>query len=172
VKGEVPNPWVYIHQPGHNTILSSMRQAENLLVGAEMLHCLLALQRQSWELYPQQLLQRAWADTLYPDHGYGGLHGEGTDAVFKERVDRGRFQAQELMQSGLKAIAEEAPVLAGSPGRFAVFNPCSWPVTDWVEIEIPIAEKAAGLLGVEDESGVRLECQVLRQPGPGRAFHG
>jgi alpha-mannosidase len=169
VKGEVPNPWVYIHQPGHNTILSSMRQAENLLVGAEMLHCLLALQRQSWELYPQQLLQRAWADTLYPDHGYGGLHGEGTDAVFKERVDRGRFQAQELMQSGLKAIAEEAPVLAGSPGRFAVFNPCSWPVTDWVEIEIPIAEKAAGLLGVEDESGVRLECQVLRQPGPGRA---
>lgn len=169
IKGEIPNPWVYIHQPGHNAVLSSMRQAENLLVGAEILYSLRALRKRSWQTYPDAALRQAWEGALYPDHGYGGLHGEGTDAVFKENVDRGHFQALALVQSGLKEIAEEAQQRSGSIGRFAVFNSCSWPVTDWVEIEVPYLQSTSGEIGLEDEDGTVLECQVLRRPDQSRA---
>ena len=32
-------------------------------------------------------LADAWLDHLYPDHGYGGLHGEGTDELFRDKTE-------------------------------------------------------------------------------------
>ena len=162
-RGEVPNPWVY-QQPGHWEVVSKLRAGQEALVAAEALWSLLCLRNGGWSTYPGERLRSAWEDALYPDHGYGGLHGEGTDAVFQDRVNRGFFTGRRLVLEGLAQ-------LGATPDEVIVFNANSWPTPGWVEVRLgPVsAQKGepapATAAVVRDASGRAIQHQVLSRTG-------
>lgn len=136
-RGEVPNPWVY-QQPGHWETVAKLRAGQEALVAAEAVWSLVCLRTGSWASFPGERLRGAWEDALYPDHGYGGLHGEGTDAVFQDRVDRGFFTGRGLVLEGLAELTT-VPSAGDGAGHdeaeeVIVFNSNSWPTSDWVEV--------------------------------------
>ncbi len=159
--GEVPNPWVY-QQPGHWEIVSQLRRAQSAIIAAEAAWTLVAVQRQNWSDYPAAALQAAWEDALYPDHGYGGMHGEGTDSVFHDRVNRGFFGAQRLVHNALRTLASADPV-AGSGAQVVVFNASDRPVSDWVELSGVEVGDGDDVL-VQSIDGDTVDHQLLGEP--------
>ena len=176
-RGEVPNPWVY-QQPGHWEVVANLRRGQQALLAAEALWSLLCLRAGEWSRYPSERLRAAWEDALYPDHGYGGLHGEGTDTVFHDRVNRGYFSGRGLVLAGLAELAAGAELAPGAGGReegideVVVFNPNSWPISDWVDVtprslSFDQAPSGPARLGVEDAAGRAVEHQVVAGGAPG-----
>lgn len=158
--GEVPNPWVY-QQPGHWQIVSQLRRAQTAIVAAEAAWALVGVCAHDWGGHPGVALTAAWEDALYPDHGYGGMHGEGTDSVFHDRVNRAFFAARRLVVEALQRFAAaESPV----GHEIVVFNAGGRPVTDWLELPgLALADDQP--IRVEDDDGAVLEHQLLAE-GP------
>ena len=172
-RGEVPNPWVY-RQPGHWEVVAKLRAGQQGLVAAEALWSLLCLREGNWDSYPAERFRSAWEDALYPDHGYGGLHGEGTDAVFQDRVNRGAFAARRLVSEGLARLGVPPEERLASADEVLVFNPNSSPATDWVEVQLPpeagegAGERSTSSLEVRDASGGLVGHQLVDAAGGGQ----
>lgn len=172
-RGEVPNPWVY-QQPGHWEVVAKLRAGQQGLVAAEALWSLLCLREGNWDSYPAERLRAAWEDALYPDHGYGGLHGEGTDAVFQDRVNRGAFAARRLVSEGLARLGGPPEGRPADAEEVVVFNPNSSPATDWVEVQLPPGpEEGAGArstssVEVRDGCGGLVGHQLVEAAGSGQ----
>jgi alpha-mannosidase len=163
-RGEVPNPWVY-QQPGHWEVVSKLRLGQEAIAAAEALWTLACLRAQDWSGYPARELRVAWEDSLYPDHGYGGLHGEGTDSVFQDRVNRGFFGAQRLLLAGLEQL-ELTGAPSGGGVHVVVFNASSRPVSDWIDVPGLVVDNGDGV-AVTDGEGCPVQHQLTASPEAG-----
>lgn len=154
--GEVPNPWVY-QQPGHWEVVSQLRRGQAAIVAAEAVWTLVGVHLEDWSDYPTATLRAAWQDALYPDHGYGGLHGEGTDSVFHDRVNRGFFTAQRLILAGLQRLARAGA--ASGDASVVIFNSSDRSASDW--LELPVTASHEDGVQVTDADGQAVDHQLV-----------
>ncbi|MEA5054838.1 MAG: hypothetical protein VB093_15490, partial [Propionicimonas sp.] len=164
VRGEMPNPWLYIHGPGHHKTIDALRRSQPALLTAERLQVLPELAGRE-----RRNLDVAWRDHVYLDHGFGGLHGVGTDEVF-------RLRAEAALHAGLVAIDQELGDLAASLGLSAhqvlVYNPLARDRRDWVEVEVVIDRPLGGTVELVAADGSSATGHVLSQAAPDGAGQG
>jgi len=133
-----------------STIEPSMaaRQAQAALPAAERLEALAALHRPGWA-FPRQHYDAAWRELLlYDEHTWGAfLSCQDPDALLqrdqwatKEQMARA---AAEWARRLLHGAATRHSLSWNTDGReVVVYNPHSWPVSDLVQIEIALGERA------------------------------
>jgi len=158
IAGERPGLWLYIHGPAHHRAISSKRHAGTVLPMAEMFSTMDALCAGSFENYPAAELDRAWADSLYDDHGWGGVNGHITDNVFKARLDSAGSSADRLLKRALLNIASHVNVRDSLPPPVMVFNGLSWTRTDPVYIDAELDREVS----VTDSDGNDIPCQFVK----------
>ena len=128
--GERPNPWLYIHGPGHHYAVTAMREAGRLLPAAETFATVDCLVSGDFGSYPTDTLVQGWSDAIYPDVGWGGLHGEDTDDRFLQHAQDGQQAGQEVLASALESIAARVRTSRLHATPINVFNTLPWERTD------------------------------------------
>jgi alpha-mannosidase len=158
MRGELPNPWIYIHGPCHAKTVDAMRQAQSWLVAAEALEVISGCPDPGGRYD----LERAWLAHLYPDHGYGGVHGEGTDELFRQKEEEAAYTARAVALGRMNAIASRTPARADDVRTLVVFNISGAARSDWVEKEV-FFEPEDAVYSVEllEQSGSPVQIQVL-----------
>jgi len=156
VKGERPDLWLYIHGPAHYEAISAMRRASVLLPAAESFSTFDALLKNSFDKYPAKELSDAWMSVIYPDHGWGGLHGEITDSIFREKYNYAEKVGREKLNSALTDIAAQT---SAAQNAILVFNDLGWTRDDVARIAMPAGMKAQDYM-VADENGTAVASQV------------
>ncbi|MEN3360788.1 MAG: alpha-mannosidase [Mycobacteriales bacterium] len=169
VRGEMPNPWLYIHGPGHHKTVDALRRSQSVLLTAERLRGLPLIFGVHSVRTDTVDLDRAWRDHVYIDHGFGGLHGVGTDEVF-------RVKAEAALHAGLRAIDAGLAGLAGGLGlgadEIVVYNPFPRTRSDWVEAEVATAGRLAGAVRLTGPDGAAAIGHVLAQGAPAGSQRG
>jgi alpha-mannosidase len=171
VRGEMPNPWLYIHGPGHHKTVDALRRGQAALLTAERLRASSFLFGPVGPRPDTTDLDRAWKDHVYIDHGFGGLHGVGTDEVFRYKAESSLHAGLSAVDDGLAALAEALDL---SAGEIVVYNPLPRTRTDWVELEIPTdADTRLGdTLELDAPDGMTVTAHVLGQAAPAGARRG
>jgi alpha-mannosidase len=158
-RGEFPNPWVYIHGPCHHKTVSAMRAAADQLRKAELF---LAASDGPPCRSDLAELAEAWRGHLYPDHGYGGLHGEGTDELFRYKSEAAWHDARRVARRAASSLARAVPLADGALGNVVVFNPLSWSRTDWVEVELLLGpDRPPRGVRLADADGALVPSQIV-----------
>jgi alpha-mannosidase len=124
ISGERPDLWIYIHGPAHYEAIKAKRKASVHLPAAEIFATADALRRNSFADYPKTLFDSAWYYSIYPDHGWGGKHGDTTDAIFRAYLERGDLLAKQSLNKSLLSISSAIKTKFDSP--VFVFNDLSW----------------------------------------------
>ena len=160
IEGERPDVWLYIHGPSHQRALKASREGSRLLTAAEKFATFDAIQQNSFVNYPQAALTKAWENTIYPDHGWGGKHGDLTDRAFRTAYETGRSIAIDILEKSMKNIASRINFSdKGIP--VTVFNPLSWTRTDLVKFTLDAEGNDQNSFRLVDEKGVEIPYQLI-----------
>jgi len=130
VKGERPAVWLYIHGPTHEKTIKTSREGDILLTVAEKFATINAMIDGSFSGYPGQQLSAAWESKIYPDHGWGGKHGDITDAMFAEKYQFAKSEAEKVIKKSITAISSKIKTVAEHGIPVTVFNSLSWKRSD------------------------------------------
>ena len=160
IVGERPNVWLYIHGPTHHRAISAGREAARLLTAAEKFAAFDATLSGSFDGYPEEELNKAWAEAIFPDHGWGGYNGHITDRLFRDKMESGRDTAREILDSALKSIASRIAVKSEWI-PVVVFNPLSWKRTDTVGFTLDIEGRENTGFRLLDALGQEVSYQVI-----------
>ena len=161
VHGEWPNVWAYIHGPTHLETISAGREASWDLVAAEKFWTLRTLLSGRTERYPTETFDSAWMAQIYPDHGFGGLNGDITDATFEAKENEALLLGRTLLNSSVDWLASHAAALNPQDTKLVILNPLSWNRSGpaWVEIPTPPGQDAV----IKDKEGKILPAQRVAQ---------
>ena len=138
VRGDWPLSWTYYDEPGHREGLLAGREAHDRMLAAERFYAPLS-HFAGFGPYPEKEFAAGWQANCWPDHGWGGIHGILSDAVYVESYQKSKDIADKLLgEVGSKAAAL-VPKRSGAQLPLAVFNPVSWTRSDAVasRFEIP-----------------------------------
>ncbi len=160
LSGERPDVWVYIHGPSHEKALTASREGDILLTEAEKFATANALLDGSFRNYPADQLRRAWEAKVYPDHGWGGKHGDITDDTFRRKFDYARSVGKKVLGENLDEIASRVRTETGKGRPLVVFNGMNAERTDPVSVVVRFDEGRARDVSMFDASGNKLECQL------------
>ncbi len=160
--GERPDVWLYIHGPSHQKALKASREADILLPAAEKFATIEALLKGSFRNYPEQKLENAWIDKIYPDHGWGGKHGDITDALFHQKFMNSGSIAREVLNRSLEGIALHVKTSPEKGIPIIIFNDLSWERTDPVTFSIRFDEGEAGSFFIRDAGGKKIPTQFTK----------
>ncbi|MDO6604124.1 discoidin domain-containing protein [Arenibacter palladensis] len=160
ISGERPNYWLYIHGPSHHKAISSKRAAGVLLPAAESFMTIDGILNGTLADYPQEKFDKAWAASIYDDHGWGGNNGHVTDEVFKGKLDFAKQQGEELLDSALKNITKKINTDDQRGEAIVLFNALSWERTDPVTATITSAN---GRFGIVDHAGNLVDHQIIEK---------
>jgi len=136
VFGERPAVWLYIHGPSHQKALKASRQGDILLTASEKYAVMDAIIQKSFSEYPQERLNNAWEAKIYPDHGWGGVHGDITDNMFLQKFTYARDEASQMVENSTKSIASFIKTSSESGIPVVVFNSLSWERDDIARFNI------------------------------------
>jgi len=160
IAGERPDVWLYIHGPSHQKALKASREGSRLLTAAEKFATFDALQQGSFVNYPQASFTTAWENAIYPDHGWGGKHGDLTDRAFRTAFETARDIASGILEQSMKNIASRIGFRnKGIP--VTVFNPLSWERTDVVKFTLDAEGNEQNTFRLVDEKGVEVPYQRI-----------
>lgn len=151
IHGERPDLWLYIHGPGHYQAINHMRRAAVSIPAAESFTTFASLLNNNLEEYPRRAFDRAWMASIYPDHGWGGKHGEITDGIFLDSLKTGDMLGESLLGSALDAITEKIDV---KTGQWVVYNDRAHSRSERVDIESEFEYPV-----VKDDKGATLTSQ-------------
>jgi alpha-mannosidase len=160
--GERPNTWLYIHGPTHERALKAGRKASRTLTAAEKFSTIHALLKKDISLYPQNQLNKAWADGIYPDHGWGGNWGFITDTIFKSKFESALAVSDSLLRMKTQGIGEMIDFKNEKGLPIVVFNPVSWERTDQVEVLINMEGIYVNQFKLVDETGKNIDFQFIK----------
>lgn len=158
IVGERPNPWLYIHGPGHHWAVSASREAGILLPAAETFSTIQCILDGSFDSYPTREFFESWKAACFPDHGWGGNKGDITDALFKEKLEYARDKGQQLLDRSLDGIASHVKTDTAKGRPLIVFNTLSWQRSGVVKADV---SDLAGEIHVTDSSGYVVPHQRL-----------
>ena len=165
VHGEWPNVWAYIHGPTHHHLVSAGREASWDLVAGEKFWTLRTLMSGGRERYPTETFDEAWMAQIYPDHGFGGMNGDITDATYEAKEKEALLLGRTMLDSSVDWIAEHATPLNPQDIKLVILNPLSWNRSGpaWVEIPTPPGQDAV----IKDKEGKSLSAQRVLQVAGG-----
>ena len=158
LKGDWPFPWAYYDDPGQRKALLAGRQAHNRILAAERLYAPLS-HLAGFGAYPEKAFAAAWQANCWPDHGWGGAHGDLTDAVYVKTYEKSRDLADKLLDDVGSKAAALVPRKSGAQVPLMVFNPVSWTRSDVVtsRFELPSGWQS---FVVRDETGKAIPYQI------------
>ena len=160
ITGERPDVWLYIHGPSHQRALKASREGSRLLTAAEKFATFDALQKGSFKDYPQAAFTRAWENAIYPDHGWGGKHGDMTDRTFRTVYETARSIASEILEKSMGNIASRIHFSKnGIP--VTVFNTLSWERTDIVKFTLDVEGNPENSFRLVDQNGNEIPYQLI-----------
>jgi alpha-mannosidase len=160
IKGERPAVWLYIHGPGHQKALKASRAADILLTQAEKFATANALANNSFKNYPEQKLQKAWEAKIYPDHGWGGKHGDITDALFQLKFEFTKSEAEEILNKNLNELASKIETQKGQGRPLIVFNSLNSKRDDPVSVAVNFDKPGVFSVELTDRNGNLAETQL------------
>ncbi len=160
--GERPAVWLYIHGPTHQKAINASRQGDILLTVAEKFATANALIDNSFVNYPEERLNRAWEAKIYPDHGWGGKHGDITDALFKEKYYFARSEAEAIITATLSDISSKIRVSPGKGIPVMVFNSLSWERSDRASFEMIFEKGWGSSIQLLDHKGSAVPVQLSK----------
>jgi alpha-mannosidase len=137
LSGERPDEWLYIHGPTHERALTASRTANRTLTAAEKFAAIKATIKNDFTLYPQNEFTTAWEDAIYPDHGWGGKHGDMTDLTFRTKFEDAYKISNNILQNSLSSISKTIGFNKNGK-NIVVFNPLSWERSDEVEVSLSV----------------------------------
>ncbi len=160
IEGERPDVWLYIHGPSHQRALKAAREGSRLLTEAEKFATFDALEQGSFKDYPLASFTTAWENAIYPDHGWGGKHGDMTDRTFRTVFETARGLASDILDKSMTNIAarihfskEAIPV--------TVFNALSWERSDIVKFTLDAEGNPENIFRLVDEKGNEVPYQLI-----------
>ncbi|MDB4581624.1 glycosyl hydrolase-related protein [Draconibacterium sp.] len=160
IKGERPAVWLYIHGPSHQKALKASRAGDILLTQAEKFATANALVEGSFVNYPETQLNAAWESKIYPDHGWGGKHGDITDAYFHQKYDFAKVEAEKILDKSLNELASQIKTNKQKGRPLAVFNSLNWERDDPLSVEINFTKSDAFSVQLKDENGTETKVQL------------
>ncbi len=160
IEGERPDIWIYIHGPSHHKALNASRRGDILLPAAEKFATVNALLEKTFAKYPQNKLNKAWENKIYPDHGWGGKHGDITDGLFRRKLENSAFLAKEILRDQLYRIAGKIKMNRKDNIPLVVFNSLSWKRSDPVTVEIKLPEGFGKDITLVDSDGKDMITQL------------
>lgn len=162
IRGERPNVWLYIHGPTHEKALTASRKANRTLVAAEKFASANSIIGNRLMSYPQNKFTTAWENAIYPDHGWGGKHGDLTDLAFRRHFETALDISEKILFESISGIANAIDFRKS--GRAAVvFNPLSWDRSDIAVISInAYGQEKTSYKIVDGITGEEVPCQQIR----------
>jgi alpha-mannosidase len=160
IRGERPAVWLYIHGPSHQKAIKASREGDILLTQAEKFATASALVSGTFANYPETQLRNAWEAKIYPDHGWGGKHGDITDAYFHSKYEFAKAEAEKIVDKSLNDLAAEIKTNKTKGRPLTVFNSLNWKRNDPVSIVVNLKQGEAFQLEITDEKGVKKEVQL------------
>ena len=154
MEGERPNLWGYIHGPGHHKAITASREAGRILPSAEIFGTVDALLNNDFNKYPKAKLSKAFEESIYPDHGWGGKNGHITDSIFKDKLEFAAAEANLLLKNSLESISKR--IKTNRSNGVVVFNDLSWDRSGMASIEV----NNASTYYVVDENGTPVASQT------------
>ncbi|MCF6357631.1 MAG: glycosyl hydrolase-related protein, partial [Draconibacterium sp.] len=153
IKGERPAVWLYIHGPSHQKALKTSREADILLTQAEKFATANALVNGSFINYPETELQNAWEAKIYPDHGWGGKHGDITDALFKSKYEFAKSEAEKILITNLNELTANIKTESKKGRPLVIFNSMNSERDAPVSIEVSFENPEVFSVILHDEKG-------------------
>lgn len=162
IMGERPNVWLYIHGPTHEHALTASRLANRTLTAAEKFAAINATIKNDFSNYPEKDFTTAWEKAIYPDHGWGGKHGDMTDLTFRNKFEDAYAIANGILQKSLASITQS--IGFNKKGRaIVVFNPLSWERSDKVEVSINVyGQDTLSYKIIDASSGKEISSQLVK----------
>ncbi len=160
IKGERPAVWLYIHGPSHQKALKVSREGDILLTQAEKFSTANAMVSGSFNNYPETELRNAWEAKIYPDHGWGGKHGDITDALFHSKYEFAKAEAEKILSSNLNELAAKVKTDSNKGRPIVVYNSLNWQRNDPISIEVNFEESEAFYIELQDEKGTETTIQL------------
>lgn len=131
----------------------AIKESESMLLLAEKLATLAMLE--DGQSYPAETMAKMWEEMLFLAN-HDVLPSCGIDEIYEEAwqyVDDIRLKSRALIAKSANAIVKERE--DGDEVCVAVFNPYTWPVTDWVEADLEQGNEW------RDEPGIMLNGQEI-----------
>jgi alpha-mannosidase len=161
LNGERPNVWLYIHGPTHERALTASRKANRMLIAAEKFSSINSIINNNITDYPQNELLNSWENAIYPDHGWGGNHGELTDLAFRRSFETALNISENIFHNSINSIANTIDFKKNGLA-VVVFNPLSWERTDKAAVSINVYGQAKTSFKLIDAvSGEEIPCQRI-----------
>jgi alpha-mannosidase len=160
ISGERPDVWLYIHGPSHQRALKASREGSRLLTAAEKFATFDALQKGSFKDYPRASFTKAWENAIYPDHGWGGKHGDMTDRTFRTVYENARAIASDILDKSMNNIASRIHFTKDAI-PVTVFNTLSWERTDIVKLTLDVEGSPENSYRLIDQNGHEIEYQLI-----------
>ncbi|TKG94600.1 alpha-mannosidase [Puteibacter caeruleilacunae] len=160
INGERPAVWLYIHGPSHQKALKASRMGDILLPMAEKFATMNALSEGSFKDYPQDIINSAWEDKIYPDHGWGGKNGQITDDLFLRKYQGALHKAEKVIHKELNDLASNIKVSRKKGLPIVVFNSLNWTRDDIATFNINFEPQEAKSVIIKDASGKVLPSQL------------
>lgn len=166
IQGEYPDLWLYIHGPAHEKAIQTARHSSRVLTAAEKFSAVAAVLQGNFKDYPQAAFDQAWQHAIYPDHGWGGVHGDITDAIYANSYAMAARVGDSILKTKLDDIVDAIQFKSiGKP--IVVFNPLSWTRTDPVEATIDMEGIYDNEFQLVDAKGDPVDYQVVSSPDKG-----
>ncbi|MCY1722375.1 glycosyl hydrolase-related protein [Prolixibacteraceae bacterium Z1-6] len=160
IKGERPAVWLYIHGPSHQKALKAKRASDILLTQAEKFATANAMVDGSFNNYPTQQINAAWEANIYPDHGWGGKHGDITDALFLSKYEFAKTEAEKVLNQSLYELSAKVKTDSEKGRPLIVFNSLNWIRNDVVSTDVQFAESDAFSLNLYNTEGTATNIQL------------
>ncbi len=161
IRGERPAVWLYIHGPSHQKAVKAKRASDILLTQAEKFATVNAITEGSFKNYPKREIDAAWEANIYPDHGWGGKHGDITDALFKSKYEFAKSEAEKIVDRSLRELGAKIKTNKQKGRPLVVFNSLNWPCSNTVDADISFDKSEANTLSLYDANGT--ECPIQLQ---------
>ncbi|MGB3152163.1 MAG: glycosyl hydrolase-related protein [Maribacter sp.] len=149
LEGDRPNIWAYIHGPGHHKAITASRKAGRILPSSEIFGTVDALLNKNFDRYPADRLSKAFEESIYPDHGWGGKNGHITDSIFRDKLEFAANEADEMLHEALNSISDK--IKTTKSNAVIVYNDLSWVRNGLATVEI---ENAASYYVVDENGSV------------------
>lgn len=134
ISGERPDLWLYIHGPAHYEAIKAKKAAAVSLSDAEIFSSISALVKGNMSGYPTSQIKAGWTKSIYPDHGWGGKHGEITDSIYRASLEEGDATGEKILQRSLRELLSAVELKV--PKSILVYNDLSWNRTGIAKIDI------------------------------------
>jgi len=157
ISGERPDLWLYIHGPAHYEAIKAKKAGAVSLPAAETFSSVIGMMKGNLTGYQIAELNKGWMKSIYPDHGWGGKHGEITDSIFRASLEEGNATGEKILNESLQELS--AKVDLKNPNSVLVYNDLSWERNGVATIDI--SDKKGSEWIVMDTKGVIIPSKVV-----------